>query len=928
MLDILVNGVDRGIRALSEAFAGPVHSYCRLETVDNGVLVADDGSLVSLLHLEGSLKHVGVDEYTAIVSGLTEKLQATLSKPGHALQVVFEYDPESSGERIAELLQPSRLTAHNLGLHIGPLLEDWGHALQRYCALEKCWIVLWTRPAVLPDTLRKTALKERDAAMSKVPTLAGCQQIARAVAALHDAHNGFLTGVLDAFRQADLLAWPRDGVAERNPNRRAHLWAADYDAHAADAQTLPGLLPGAGSAGRAVAVSNVFSAGRRRPEHGSQAVAGSDSGLHQCGQQAAQQCVETLRALDLEGVCYVKFRICLCTWACMRESEQDAHLLLRRRVAELSKAVQGWGTTDVSEALGDPLLGVTATLPGMMPTSPAPVTAAPLQEAIGMWPLRSASPWKEGSLLFRTQDGKIMPFAPNSSEQAAWIDLGVAPMGGGKSVFLNAFNFAFVTQAGLSRLPWLSIVDVGPSSSGLITLLKENLPEGKKHLAAYHRLRMTPDYAVNPFDTPLGCRKPLPSHKAFLVNLLSLLATPLDVTAPADGVPGLIGRAIDLAYEELSDGNHPRLYQPNVLPELHDLIVHEGISRDASTSWWEVVDGLFERGYVHEALQAQRYAVPLLADVGAQIRQNKGIQNTYEEHTINNVWRSLLDAIEAYVILKEPTRFDLGDAQIVSLDLDEVAPRGGATADRQSAVMYMLARHVLGSRFFLMPADVQLMPEYYQNYHAGRIEAIREDPKRLCYDEAHRVTNNVSVAGQLQADMTTMARESRKWNLSIGLYTQSIDDIPKIITDELATTVVILGSGTEKSIDNLSERFGLNGACRQALSRLGKPGKAGSNLIALFRTGSGMSQLVLSLTIGPQSLWAFSTTTEDVAIRNNLYQRLGPSEALRRLAARFPGGSAKAEVERRRRNVEDQSDADGEVVNVILEIANEIAREL
>ena len=92
MLDILVNGVDRGIRALSEAFAGPVHSYCRLETVDNGVLVADDGSLVSLLHLEGSLKHVGVEEYTAIVSGLTEKLQATLSKPGHALQVVFEYD--------------------------------------------------------------------------------------------------------------------------------------------------------------------------------------------------------------------------------------------------------------------------------------------------------------------------------------------------------------------------------------------------------------------------------------------------------------------------------------------------------------------------------------------------------------------------------------------------------------------------------------------------------------------------------------------------------------------------------------------------------------------------------------------------------------------------------------------------------------------
>ena len=86
MLDILVNGVDRGIRALSEAFAGPVHSYCRLETVDNGVLVADDGSLISLLHLEGSLKHVGVEEYTAIVSGLAELSTPFGKAPGHAFQ--------------------------------------------------------------------------------------------------------------------------------------------------------------------------------------------------------------------------------------------------------------------------------------------------------------------------------------------------------------------------------------------------------------------------------------------------------------------------------------------------------------------------------------------------------------------------------------------------------------------------------------------------------------------------------------------------------------------------------------------------------------------------------------------------------------------------------------------------------------------------
>jgi len=63
-----------------------------------------------------------------------------------------------------------------------------------------------------------------------------------------------------------------------------------------------------------------------------------------------------------------------------------------------------------------------------------------------------------------------------------------------------------------------------------------------------------------------------------------------------------------------------------------------------------------------------------------------------------------------------------------------------------------------------------------------------------------------------------------------------------------------------------------------------------------------------------------------VAIRNQLYKRLGPTETLQRLAARYPGGSAKAEVERRRRQVADESGADDEVTNFIHEIVNEIAR--
>ena len=53
-------------------------------------------------------------------------------------------------------------------------------------------------------------------------------------------------------------------------------------------------------------------------------------------------------------------------------------------MAELTKAIQGWGTTDVTEAVGDPLLGLSSTVPALMPASPAPMTAAPLDVAAAL----------------------------------------------------------------------------------------------------------------------------------------------------------------------------------------------------------------------------------------------------------------------------------------------------------------------------------------------------------------------------------------------------------------------------------------------------------------------------------------------------------------------------------------------------------------
>jgi intracellular multiplication protein IcmB len=635
----------------------------------------------------------------------------------------------------------------------------------------------------------------------------------------------------------------------------------------------------------------------------------------------------------LNGEHILRLRVCFDTWIDAPGNMDDADALndslsrLKNRASQLASKIQGWGACDTGETVGAPLLGFSATVPAMMPSSPAPSTAAPINDVLTMLPItRPASPWRDGSVLLRSPDGKVWPYAQGSSKQAAWISIGFAPMGSGKSVWLNTTNFGFLTMAGLSRLPWLSIIDIGPSSKGLVSLMQAMFPAHMKHLFAYYRLRMEPEYAYNPFDTPLGSRKPLPAQKTFLVNLLSLFATPLDANAPQDGIPGIARAVIEEAYDEFSDERNAKSYTEGIDEEVDEVIKSLGIVTDELTSWWEIVDELYDAGHIREAILAQRYAVPLLADVAGFARRDK-ITSMYKHTTPGGepisgfFWRSCIEAISSYPILKEPTRFDIGEAQVVSLDLDEVAPKGGPTAQRQSGVMFMLAREILAGRFFMMPEDVKHFPERYKRYHGERINKLRQDPKKLCVDEFHRASKGGGpVVEQFIGDIKTAARESRKWNLFIDLYSQDEGDFPEELV-ELAFSIFILGRGTEEGIDRLVKKFGLNPAARYAVSKLTKPGRAGSEMVALFKTDEGMVIQNLMSTIGQQMLWAFSSTTEDTQVRNALYERLGVGTTLGILGELYPG-TIKPEVERRKQQAsEDSRDVIEELIDEIESIA-------
>jgi intracellular multiplication protein IcmB len=344
-----------------------------------------------------------------------------------------------------------------------------------------------------------------------------------------------------------------------------------------------------------------------------------------------------------------------------------------------------------------------------------------------------------------------------------------------------------------------------------------------------------------------------------------------------------------------------------------------------------VTDALFLAGFIHEASLAQRYAMPLLADA-ASICRSPNVEDLYGkviaptgETLVAAFARMISAAVREYPILSRVTKFDIGDARIVSLDLDEVAKSGGEAADRQTAVMYMLARYVLARHYYLTEESVQEMPSAYHVYHQRRIGELREDPKRIVFDEFHRTSKAQAVRDQVVIDM----REGRKWKVQVGLISQSLDDFDEVMV-EFSTAVYIMDAGPAQTLEKSAKIFGLSPTAKTALrTRVHGPREGGATFLAQFSTKNGLHTQLLTLTLGPIELWAFSTTVEDALVRNALYRMIGPVEARRVLATLFPNGTITKLIEKRLNKIREErglitsTDNNSEVEKLIQEVLRE-----
>ncbi|MDY0029753.1 MAG: type IV secretion protein IcmB [Pseudobdellovibrionaceae bacterium] len=956
-----MNLIEKILAPFQVALRQSIESFIRIETAENEyTLASSDGSLVSYFKVDGSRQIIGEEEYNFLVDAATVKLGAKFDRQGHAMQIYFTRDPNRIRPHLADQMEASNITAENIGIEVEDLLDERVKNLSNILSYEECYFVLWTRGGVMSKAETQRAREDKQKQMKNWVNAPYGQNPLAAVEALRTRHKSYVTAIEQALNElgirAELLEvhdalrairnnmfpskahqnWraclPGDPISPRAPTSRIDLsdiiwpplrtqiavgdarltggpvvqiddlnWAgADMTLGPMEATPFPALLNRLYDSKVPFRISFLIEGGGAESSQFRSFVATLMSVTNSLNKQIKYS-LEGLQVMARSEP-VVKFRVSFATWA-----PKSSPNLILDRLSILMQSVESWGYAQVSDVSGDPLDCIMSSAMGIHCAGTAPTAVAPMREVMKLVPWqRPSSPFSHGAIILRTPDGKSWPYQTGTNLTTTWFDLIFAQPGAGKSVLMNTLNLGTILSPGLSKLPFVAIIDIGPSSSGLVSLVKEALPVTRQTEAAYYRLQMSRQFAINPFDTQLGCRQPLMDERSYLVELLVLLSTPPGHDKPYDGIQQLAGLVVDEMFrwrDDTSANAEPRPYLPRLDADIDELIQKHGIHLPTDPYWWDVVDRLFEIGLVEEAAIAQRYAVPTLGDAITASRRPQ-IRTLLEETSvgfstesvINAFERMITSAIREYPILSSVTQFEISGARVCSLDLMDVSPQGDDTADRQTSIMYMLARHALVRSWWVGPESLQFIPEKYRFYHETKLQDLAETPKRLCYDEFHRTSSSVSVRSQVIRDV----REGRKRGVQIVLASQLLDDFDDDMVD-LATGVWVLGTAvSDKAVDNIRDRFGLSATARSIIRyKLTGPRAGGAPALLILGTNEGRYEQHLINTLGPIELWAFATSVEDVLVRNQLYSKYGAGRARQILAAAFPSGSARNEIKRR-----------------------------
>lgn len=629
----------------------------------------------------------------------------------------------------------------------------------------------------------------------------------------------------------------------------------------------------------------------------------------------------------------VGLQISAMTWA---EDTPQGRKKLGNRKTRLSHIMESWGNMNVIDNMGDPTLAFQGNILGLSDKHYGPKGAAPLARALELLPLtRPASPFKKGTVLFKTLDGKLMLHEKFSGQMNTWVSCMVGTPGSGKSVYMNNLLTETCMMPGIERLPFITIIDKGISSTGFINLIRDALPTNQKHLAVNKKLRKSEPYSINFLDIKVGLRFPLEFEKDQMVSFLTALLTPAETTEPYVGTQAFVSYLIDqvfrLVQEDAAEGD-PKMYAYGYNSEL-DRYIDKYEVIDFKTTQKERVDGGidievdredFKRISAFELTQklhimaekypehtdgrielyrardlAHRAAMPILPDIVKVLRSKttKAIYTnkiTTGESMVDFAQRTIKEVTSIYPCFSNTTRFDVDSARIVALDLQEVLDKNNRW---QSSLFLQVARMVGIKKISLSEEDFdnEGIPPLFHDYYVQQLRNLDSDRKVLAIDEMHNAKGDKALMKLLETD----AREGRKWGLELMFASQNLTDFDfgtgndeeKVKLLAYVTHLCVCSIPRADDLASFKKYFSAEAGVEREMKRIGLSREGLTYLSYITAKNDQFCSLITS-TVGPKRLWSLTTDQDDRLIRNIMMKIAGNRQlAIAALAYYFPDGA-------------------------------------
>ena len=953
MLEEVIRAIDKLIASTGDALLGrDIRDTIEIEAViDETAFLAAHHKMVSLIEIHGAISPKGSEAYGEVVDNITTILSRHLKTSAAIYQIFYDFKPEPNLEL---MFNPARKAAASIDLDVDEIINEKIHENTKYAHSERVFICIYTLPAIINDENKPP---------QKTPKgrLGRGQAYYAALTILVDAHkehtSQIVRGLSNEGLEASIITTDDalkitlnmlektgdvtfDSITRNNRYLRTHAeehqevlplrisdqiiqsnYRVQKDIVSNDAylfapmqMIMPNktnlefdkLISAMKVAGVEARLAITLSGGVKRVPHS--ALLGSFGKLSPSNKPINNAREAIKKEYNSEDLVNMSMLVVNREEIKMSENtpEYDYTQIFRGRVAT-KEALGSWGGVQVNSTLPDNLEALMASVPLLIPRHIAKMISPPLVDVISMLPInRPYLPWKHGSALFLSSDGKPLPYSQISGQSAS-VTLVTGPPGYGKSALMGSLNLAYMTEdGGSAAIPIFKGIDFGSSTQGLIDTIKLGMNDAKQHDINYITVSNTADFAANPFDTSPLCRYPSASQKSFLVSFLQVTQMPME---DYKSLPGLCTTVITQAYARYSDADMNR--DAKRYSRGTDLIIDTAIESlsmtvtDQGENWWSLADRFFELGEHELCRIAQSYAVPTYSDLSA-VAGSEIITQEYNDtyagqSAVSFFQRTLREVIDQYPILRGNSKFNATNARILILNLnnvvDSVAPQS-LGEKQKNAIFYLWALRLLTEDFFTNEnehaAAAQNMPTAYASYYIEKTKAFKSTKKRFLIDEYQRI-NNVPVA---KAQVDQMIEQGRSSGIHVIVASPQHSNFSKAI-QELSTSIFICGAGSKNAAREVVEHYGLDPHHEELIRAIKKPGPNGSSAFAIFRTDAGIHKLIVRLIEGPQMLAALATEQDDRYVREQFYSLAAEKRKAHALfAQKFPTGRINKELQR------------------------------